>query len=394
MFSEKQAPQKKKPEVGTRLTPDEAMKLAIREGRRGTGYVSPNPLVGCVILDSENRFLGSGYHARLGGDHAEIAAIKNVGDPSKLKGSQIYVTLEPCAHVGRTGSCAHALVPLKPSSVTYAVEDPNPLVSGNGARILRESGIRAEVLSEKTGGLNWRENLEAAEDLAEIFLYNQRKSETFTAVKIASTLDGQIALDTGESKWITSEKAREHAHLIRARYDAVAVGVTTFKSDDPSLNVRHPLYPGFQNKAVVFDPTGRGLATLNVPNLLRVRPEESVIVVIDKDLKREIISGVTLLPVSRHDGIFDIQEVLKGLRGLGIHSLLIEGGSQTISAFFNARQVQRLHAYVAPSLLGAKQAITWSSGFGVPSMEARIRLEKSKRRLLGDDLYWSARVHF
>jgi diaminohydroxyphosphoribosylaminopyrimidine deaminase/5-amino-6-(5-phosphoribosylamino)uracil reductase len=387
---------RKKPEPtpGQVLTPSEAMRLAIREGRRGTGFVSPNPLVGCVIVDSDHRLLATGYHAKLGEAHAEIAAIKKISDPKKIRGAHVYVTLEPCAHEGRTGSCAKALVPLKPASVTYAVEDPNPLVSGKGARILREVGIRAEPLSGREDIRDRWQLVDDAEDLAEIFLYNQRAGETFIAVKVASTLDGQIALASGESKWITSEKAREHAHLIRARYDAVAVGVTTLKSDDPSLNVRHPRYPDFQNKAVVFDPTGRGLASLNVPSLMRVRPEESVIVVTDRDLKIENVTGVKLLPVARRDGLFDIDEVLQGLSSLGVHSMMIEGGSQTISAFFNARKVHRLHAYLAPSLFGAKQAITWSSGFGVPSMEARIRLENSHRRVLGDDLYWSARVKF
>lgn len=385
------------PPIGSKISPSEAMRLAIREGRKGTGFVSPNPLVGCVIVDSDHRYLASGYHAKLGGDHAEISAIKNVGDDRKIKGAHFYVTLEPCAHVGRTGSCARALVGLKPASITFAVEDPNHLVSGKGARILREAGIRAELFSDRDDIDDPEEKqkrIDDAEDLAEIFLYNQRRSETFIAVKIASTLDGQLALASGESKWITSERSREHAHLIRARYDAVAVGVTTFKVDDPSLNVRHPLFSDFQNKAVIFDPTGRGLATLNVPNILRVRPEESVVVVVDRDHHAEISAGVTLLPVSRRDGIFDTEEVLAGLRNLGIHSLLVEGGSQTICAFFNAQKVQRIHAFIAPSIFGAKHAITWSSGFGVPSMEARIRLEKSKRRTFGDDLYWSARVKF
>lgn len=382
------------PTQGQILTASEAMRFAIQEGRRGAGFVSPNPLVGCVILDREHRFLASGFHAKLGGDHAEIAAIKKISEPDKIRGGHFYVTLEPCSHQGRTGPCARAIAPLQPATVTYAVEDPNPLVSGRGAQILREAGIRARHLAECHEIDDRQKLIDLAEDLAEIFLHNQRRFETFVAAKMASSLDGQVALLSGESKWITSEKSRNHAHLIRARYDAIAVGVTTLESDDPSLNVRHANFPDFKNKAVVFDPTGRGLAFLRTSQLLRVREREHVVIVVDRAQHVGPTSGATVLPVQRRDRTFDLDEVLSGLRGLGIHSLLIEGGAKTTSAFFNARKIQRLHAYLAPSLLGAKQAVAWSSGFGVPSLEKRIRLENSMRRMLGDDLYWTARVKF
>ncbi|MES2962809.1 MAG: bifunctional diaminohydroxyphosphoribosylaminopyrimidine deaminase/5-amino-6-(5-phosphoribosylamino)uracil reductase RibD [Bdellovibrionota bacterium] len=138
------------PTVGQLLTPSQAMRLAIRQGTKGVGYVSPNPLVGCTIVDREHRLLAVGHHAMVGGDHAEVAALKKLKSPEDLGGCHVYVSLEPCAHQGRTPSCAMTLALLKPASITYAVEDPNPLVAGRGAAILREAGIRVDLLANRT----------------------------------------------------------------------------------------------------------------------------------------------------------------------------------------------------------------------------------------------------
>lgn len=381
-------------DIGRALTPSQAMRLAIRAGRRGRGFVSPNPLVGCAILDRRGKLLAYGHHARYGEAHAEINAIRMVGDKEQLKGAHFYVTLEPCAHEGKTGSCARAIAPLRPASVTYAVEDPFPLVAGRGAEILRQAGIRVALLADRDDISDRMTLTEEAEDLAEIFLHNQRAQEPFVAVKIASTLDGQMGLKTGESKWITGERAREHVHLIRARYDAVAIGANTFFADDPALNVRHSRYPGFVNRAIVFDPHGKALGRMAKSKLFGARAADQVIVIIGHETRIADSAGVKVLR-AKHDGsTFDITDVLAVLRAAGVHSLMVEGGAHAIGSFIKARKVQRLHAYLAPSLLGGLSGAGWSSGFGVPSLSERIRLEWSKRRLLGEDLYWTARVRF
>lgn len=383
------------PTVGEVITPAMAMKLAIQEGEKGAGFVAPNPLVGCTIVDREHRFLAVGHHRKVGGDHAEIDALRKLPAFENLEGCHVYVTLEPCAHQGRTPSCAKTLAPLKPASLTYAVEDPNPLVAGKGARIMHEAGVRAEILSARADiSAVDRERLTAdAEDLAEIFLHNYRHKEPFVAVKVASSLDGKMAFVSGESKWITGEKAREHVQLVRAKYDAVLVGRSTFVADNPSLNVRHAQYPDFKNKAVLIDPKGQALDALVGSNLLKVRPADSVFVVVDKNAGVQAKAGVKLLPVSTDgSGKLVVSEILAAFRAEGLTSIMVEGGSHTIGAFFEAGVVRRLHVYSAPLLIGGKHGLAWSAHFGRGMMSEATRLSRVKSFALGDDIYFTARI--
>lgn len=389
----------KVPQVGQPLSPSEAMCLAINEGKKGAGFVSPNPLVGCTIVDREHRFLAVGFHGQLGSDHAEVDAIKKVADSSQLSGAHYYVTLEPCAHQGRTPSCAKTIAPLKPASLTYAVEDPNPLVRGKGAAILKESGAKVYLLSEREDISPQERNelIEDAEDLAEIFLHNMRTGEPFISVKVASTLDGKMALTSGESKWITGEKAREHVHLLRVRYDAVAIGRNTFVADDPSLNVRHAKYPQFENKAVVFDPSGRTLMAMAESNLLKARDGSAVFIVTGT---AEITMPANLPDIQilrvplKEDGQFEVKELLSSLKSAGLHSLMVEGGAYSFGYFFNERKVNRLHLFQAPTLLGGQHGLAWSQHFGVDQMSHQVRVERIKTERFGPDSYWSGRVKF
>ena len=381
--------------IGQKITPAEAMRLAIQAGAYGTGQVSPNPLVGCTIVDSEHRLLAVGFHARVGGDHAEIHALKQLPDPSHLTGAHVYVTLEPCAHQGRTPSCARTLAPLKPAAVTYAVKDPNPLVSGKGAAILREAGVETLALSEREDiPVEEREKLIVeAEELAEIFLHNQRAREPFVAIKIASSLDGQMALANGESQWITGESARLHSHAIRARYDAVLIGAGTFIADNPSLNVRHPEFNGLRaNKAIVLDPRGRFIGAMADANLFKVRPKENVFVVTSPEVKTpKEFAGTHLVCPLIADHEFDLPDLLKALRAHDVHSVMIEGGAATIGAFLKAGKVQRLHAYVAPILIGARNGMAWTRHFEIPELARAVRLHHVRHEKVGEDLYWTGR---
>ena len=382
-------------QIGQLLTPSQAIQLAIDEAKKGIGFVSPNPPVGCTIVDCNHRFLAVGFHARVGYDHAEIAALKKITDSEVLRGAHLYVTLEPCAHQGRTGSCARAIAPLGVASVTYAVEDPNPLVAGQGAEILRQAGVTATLLAERDDISDAAALTIEAEELAEAFLYFMREKKPFIGIKVASTLDGKMATTSGESKWITGDQAREHVHRVRAQYDAVAIGRNTFIADNPSLNVRHSDFPNYQNRVVLFDPDGGSLAQMKSANLVKVRPPESVWVVVGRDVKPKNPAGVRVIEVSVNEkGLFEIPSVLARLKLEGLTSLMIEGGSQTYAGFFESKNVQRLHTYLAPSLLGGRHGVAWSSGFGADSMAERIRLRDSHREILGDDLYWTARVEF
>src|SRR5690606_26256776 len=185
----------------------------------------------CVVLNSKNELLATGRHERFGGDHAEINALKKIKNSDDLKGSKWFVTLEPCAHEGKTPSCAKKLATLPIGEVTYGLKDPNPSVAGQGAKILVDAGIRAHVFNELQDEL---------EELCESFLWNMREQKTFVAIKTATSMDGQIAHRSGESKWITGESARQHSHFLRACFDAIGIGKETVLKDRPALDVRHP----------------------------------------------------------------------------------------------------------------------------------------------------------
>jgi diaminohydroxyphosphoribosylaminopyrimidine deaminase/5-amino-6-(5-phosphoribosylamino)uracil reductase len=381
------------PGIGEVVTPAQAMRLAIREADKGTGFVSPNPLVGCTIVDADHKILSIGYHSRVGGDHAEIDALKKLKNAESIKGAHLYVTLEPCAHESRTPSCAKTLAPLGVASVTYAVQDPNPLVSGQGAAILCEAGVQTRLFSEradvsaedKTAVTN------EAEDLAEIFLHAYRHGEPFVAVKVASTLDGQMGLRSGESKWITGEASRERVHLLRARYDAVVIGRGTYTTDNPTLNVRHSRFPGFANKVVILDPKAKSLATLGRSNILKEHSPESVFVVVDEKTVVPSAVGEKIIRVPCATG-FDMPSLLKACLESGLQSLMIEGGAATYGEFFKHGKVQRLHAFMAPSLLGGSEGLGWGSRFGFKKLEDKIQLQRPRIEILGGDIYITARL--
>lgn len=269
------------------------------------------------------------------------------------------------------------------------------MVAGQGAKILRDAGVDCDLLSNRRDidATDAAELTAQAEDLAEIFLHGFRTNEPFVAMKVATSLDGKMAYASGESKWITGEAARDHVHLLRARYDAIAIGRATYLADNPSLNVRHSHFPDFQNKVVLFDPEGESLAAINQSNLLAVRDASSVIVVTDAKRSIENPYGVKVLKIPMLDQTdVMMDELMTSLRAEGVHSLLLEGGAQTYGSFFNAGRVSRLHVYIAPIVMGGRSGLSWSAGFGGTSMNERIELKRVERQSLGRDEYWTARV--
>jgi diaminohydroxyphosphoribosylaminopyrimidine deaminase/5-amino-6-(5-phosphoribosylamino)uracil reductase len=327
------------------MRPDESLdgKFLLRcleLAARGAGLVSPNPMVGCVIVKN-GRIIGEGYHARFGGPHAEIEALRRAG--RKAHGGTLYVNLEPCSHHGKTPPCADAIVNAGIRRVVTSAVDPNPLVAGRGIRFLRSSGV------EVTVGTLRRES----EKLNEIFFTFMKTRLPFVGLKVAQTLDGNVADSKGDSKWITSKVARAEAHRIRSRYDAILAGANTIRTDNPQLTVRFTR--GRNPLRVILDPQ------LRIPTRARVfstkEAETLVFTSADSMSKRKATlaeltrKGVRVLGMDRRNA-FDVRLVLQILAALGVSSVLVEGGPVTSSQFLERGLVNKLHWFVAPRITG------------------------------------------
>lgn len=360
------------PLVGDVQSDQQAMKLAIQEAYRGLGFTSPNPLVGCVILDGKNQFLAKGFHARIGQGHAEVQALQGLSH-EKLKGARIFVTLEPCAHEGRTPSCARAIAKLPVKEVIFGLIDPNPLVAGLGAKILRDAGIRTTVFSELKKDLEMQNSLL---EVCEHFLWNQLQKKVFVSLKIASSLDGQLALKNGESKWITDEASREIAHVLRAAHEGLLVGAGTILADNPSLNIRHPLFQK-RNRLIILDSRGALLARAAELKLGQTQPPEEVIFVLS-DQTGEIPNpwGAQVLRIPSEGNQLNLKILLTKLWDLGVKSLLVEGGAQVLSSFISEGVANRLYLFQAPLILGAKGGKAWTEQVSIWSMKEKIPLHQ------------------
>ncbi|MDZ7772510.1 MAG: bifunctional diaminohydroxyphosphoribosylaminopyrimidine deaminase/5-amino-6-(5-phosphoribosylamino)uracil reductase RibD [Balneolaceae bacterium] len=325
------------------------MGLALEIAERGAGYVSPNPMVGCVIVSADGRKIAQGYHERYGEAHAEINALEKVPEPGLLEDATLYVTLEPCAHHGQTPPCAERLAERPFRRVVVAMEDPTPKVQGKGLTRLRKAGMDVEV------GLLQEE----AEALNEWWLHYQTTHRPFVTLKIAQTADGYIAAPDGDSEWITGEASRRLVHRWRSRYDAVMVGRNTALLDNPRLTVRH--VDGRQPRRVVID------GPLELPeelNLFSDQYEEKTIRVTHNRKKYEqeadpmlnmltsdYFRGETLLVDSR-EGHTDLEDAFRALGREEITSVLVEAGSGLASALLRRGLVDQLRCFIAPKILG------------------------------------------
>lgn len=364
-------------EVGP-LNPDQAMHMALLEARKGLGHVHPNPPVGAVILDDDGKLLAKGFHPKFGGPHAEIAALENLQDKSKLGGATMYVTLEPCAHQGKTGSCALALSKLPLRKVVYGLQDPNPLVNGGGAKILRQSGIEVEPF--KTTDFALEQDLEF---LPEIFLKNMRQRQAFVSLKLATTLDGKMAMATGESQWITGESSRQQVHALRAQHDAVLVGGRTLQKDNPRLSVRHPDFPNHKNKIIVFDPVGSALQKLSGDELIFQDRQPQDIFWLTENVSAPTRLGVQMIK-------WNWKTFAADLFAAGIHSVFVEGGAYVASEFLKFQIIDRLHLFMAPFVLGS-QAMQWSQTFQLEDLKDRQNFYGLRMQNFSDDAYLSLR---
>lgn len=345
-----------------------AQALALAE--RGRRTVSPNPLVGCVLVRG-GEIVGQGWHERAGGPHAEAVALAEAGEAAR--GATAYVTLEPCAHTGRTGPCADALAAAGVTRVVAALADPNPVAAG-GAERLRAAGVEVAI------GVG----AEAARAQNEVFLHWVHTGRPLVIVKCAVSVDGRIAAADGSSQWLTGPEARAAAHALRAECDAIAVGSGTVLADDPALTVRLPGYDGPQPLRVVLDGRGRTTPDRRVlddtaPTLVAVRDDAP-----DVQKLRDAGAQVAVLPAAGEQGV-DLRVLLDLLGERGVRSVLVEGGAAVVTAFIAAGLWDRLVVHVAAVLLGeAGRPLLVGDGIGTLAGAPRLRLDAVGRA--GDDV--------
>lgn len=378
------------PKRGAFLNLDDAMQLAISEAYKGASFVSPNPLVGCVVLDRSGGFLSSGYHEVYGSAHAEVNALKGLS-LAELEGAHVIVTLEPCAHEGKSPSCAKALAKLPIKKVTFGLIDPNPLVAGQGAKILQDVGINAAVFSSGNPELQERIQVQL-EEVCEAFLWNFRHKKVFVALKMASSLDGQVALKSGESQWITGPESRAHVHFLRSCYDAVLVGKGTIEFDNPSLDIRHPSI-NKKNKVVVIDGEAQLLNKYADLKLMKAHDKENVFWCVAEELKEEISAqkhNPSKLPQILYikttlGGELDLEDLLSQLYQNGLRSIMVEGGALTASSFIASELVNRIYVFQAPIIMGAGGAKAWTETVRIEKMKDKIHIKHPRYLTFGSD---------
>ncbi len=217
--------------------------------------------------------------------------------------------------------------------------------------------------------------------------------KTFVALKIASSLDGQIALQSGESQWITGEEARHHSHYLRGGYDAILVGRNTIFIDDPMLNIRHPHFEGKKNKVVVLDPEGRLLKNINQYQISHVHEKEDILFVVREDKKIESYDHNIISVGSDFSGRLNLEDLVTKLYEKKIFSLFVEGGAQTYSEFLSQKVFQRLYLFQAPVIIGSKNGRSWSESFSVQKLKEKLHLKNLKSQRVGDDLFLTARMN-
>ncbi|MBD5543554.1 MAG: bifunctional diaminohydroxyphosphoribosylaminopyrimidine deaminase/5-amino-6-(5-phosphoribosylamino)uracil reductase RibD [Lachnospiraceae bacterium] len=354
------------------MSHEEYMRLAIKEAIKGMGYTNPNPMVGAIIV-KDGRIIGKGYHEKYGQLHAERNAIASCTESPE--GAAIYVTLEPCCHYGKTPPCTEAIIENKISTVIIGSSDPNPLVAGNGIKQLQEHGIQVipDVLKAECDAIN------------EVFFHYIRTKTPYVVMKYAMTADGKIAAYTGESKWITGEKAREHVQHSRHRYAGIMVGIGTVMADDPMLDCRLP--DGCNPLRIICDTALRTPLTSKIVSTAKEIP--TCIATSCKEEERLTAyqeKGCEILQIPKQNGHVDLTALMKKLGEKGIDSILLEGGSGLNYSALQAGIVNKVQAYIAPKLFGGETAKTPVGGQGVAFPKDAFFLEKEHITLLEPDI--------
>jgi diaminohydroxyphosphoribosylaminopyrimidine deaminase/5-amino-6-(5-phosphoribosylamino)uracil reductase len=356
------------------------MKMALKLAQKGRGYVSPNPMVGAVIV-KDGRIISQGYHQRYGDDHAEVSALKNAGED--VTGATLYVTLEPCSHYGKTPPCVNAIVADKIGQVVIGAVDANPLVAGRGINFLQINGIKV------TTGI-----LEAqCRKLNEVFFHYMETGLPFVTVKYAQTIDGRIATASGQSQWISSPDSRKYSHKLRAEHDAILVGAGTVIKDDPELTVR--LARGRNPLRVILDNDLKIPAESKIfRNLLQAKTLIATTIKADDPRLQQIASsGAEIISVdSDSSGNVDLIKLFKILADRQISSILVEGGAQIITSVLKNNLAQRLVTIIAPKILGRGIEAIGDLQINDLSHAKKLSVEKIKRS--GPDIIIDGRLNY
>lgn len=355
------------------------MARALELARRGEGFVEPNPMVGCTIVNG-GETVGEGWHQRYGGPHAEIEALRVAGP--RARGATAYVTLEPCCHHGKTGPCSQALIAARIARVVVASRDPFAQVAGQGIAELQAAGIAVEV------GLLAAD----ARELNAPYLKLVEQGRPWVIAKWAMTLDGKLAARSGDSRWISSEMSRSIVHQIRGRVDGILVGRGTAQHDDPQLTARPP--GARVATRIVLD----GLASLastsqlvttarDVPVMIATTPQAT-----DADLRRLTDAGCEVLVCEGVSSAEQLNWLLGELGRRRMTNVLVEGGSQVLGSLFDLGQIDEVHAFMAPRLIGGHDAPSPIAGMGLDRMADALALEAPTIEQCGADVYVHGRV--
>ena len=337
------------------------MRRAIELAKKGGGYVHPNPLVGCVVVN-DGEIIAEGYHEKYGEFHAERNALTRC--QSETKGASLYVTLEPCCHYGKTPPCTDIIIEKGIKKVYVGILDPNPLVAGKGVKRLQDAGIEVEV------GICADE----IRELNKVFLKYITTKRPYVIMKTAMTLDGKIAAFTGDSKWVTNEESRKMVHQLRSEMAGVIVGIGTVLADDPMLNVR-------------LDGNHHQPARIVVDSNLRIPVDSQLVTsatqyktiiattVIPSAARNLLNAGCEVLQCDSANGHVSIPDLMTKLGSMGIDSLLLEGGGTLNAAFIESGCVDEVWTFIAPKIIGGENAKTSILGKGIERMSDAIQLQ-------------------
>lgn len=344
------------------------IKQALRLAEKARGRTNPNPMVGCVIV-KEGKVIAHGLHKKIGLAHAEAEALAACDiDPG---GSTLYVNLEPCSHFGRTPPCVNAIINAGITRVVCSRIDPNPKVRGKGINALQKAGIEVSVGALEKESLN----------LNEAYITFYEKKRPFIALKFAASLDGKIATRTGDSKWITNEKARRYARKLRGVYQSVLVGINTVLHDDPHLGTREKSMK--DPLRIIID------STLKIPLDSRVLRDTNVLIAttIQADqMKKDVLQKKGIEIISSGSKKISLNFLLEELVKREVISILVEGGGGTIGGFVDKKLFDKVYAFHAPLIIGGKNAVTAVEGEGVPLIADAIRLKNISLKRFDDCL--------
>ena len=356
------------------MTPQEYMRRAIFLAEKGVGFTNPNPMVGAVIV-KDGKIIGEGYHEKCGGLHAERNALASVTDDPK--GATIYVTLEPCCHTGRTPPCTEALIDAGIAEVVIGSRDPNPKVAGKGAKILRSHGIKVteDFLKDECDALN------------PVFFHFITTEIPYIVMKYAMTADGKIAAYTGLSKWITGESARQYVHMMRGRYAAILAGIGTVLADDPMLNCRaegaHQPFRIIVDSSLQIPLTSKIVKTANqYPTMI------ACAVQVESSAKAEALAaqGIDVFSFPDQNEHVDLKALMRFLGEKKIDSVFIEGGGTINEAALKAGIVNHVCAFIAPKIMGGRDAKTPVEGQGFNSPDTAVSLSNPSIKKFDDDI--------